>query len=331
MKLAAFCAARKNCNTEVFVKEALMAAEELGVEVELYRLNDFELHNCSACAPVQCPAMFNVDACPYKDDTQFLMDRFLDSDGVLIAGSVYSLTGNSLFFTFRDRIFGPKMDVAHSLMGHPEAPFVKGRFKARPGALISVGGALTENWTSLGLPSLFSATFSAQTEVVDHMNVYGIADQGAATLRPDLLERARELGRNLAAAMLEGDNSWRGGEKGVCPQCHLSLLEIRPGTDRVMCPVCGIYGTIEAHDGKSTIVWPDDLEHRRDNRLTIEGKKVHLDEIMECVMEFKPREAEAKENLKKYIAYDPAVKSPFREAKRAALREKLLAEKDEKQ
>lgn len=328
MKLAAFSAGRKNCNTEVFVKEALMAAEELGVEVELYRLNDFELHNCSSCSPQQCPAMFNMDACPYKDDTPFLVDRFLDCDGVLIAGPVYSLTSSSLFFTFRDRVFGPKMDVAHSRMGHPEAPFVKGRFKARPGALISVGGALTENWTSLGLASLYSATFSAQTEVVDHMNVYGIADQGAATLRPDLLERARQVGRNLAQAMLDGDNHWRGGDKGVCPQCHLSLLEIQPGTTKVLCPVCGIYGEIEAHDGKSTIVWPDDHDHRRDNRLTIEGKQVHLEEIMECVMAFKPHEAEAKENMKKYIAYDPTVKSPIREAKRAALREKLLKEKE---
>ena len=34
MKLVAFHSGRKNGNTEVFVKEALMAAEEMGIEVE---------------------------------------------------------------------------------------------------------------------------------------------------------------------------------------------------------------------------------------------------------------------------------------------------------
>ena len=327
MKLVAFCAGRKNCNTEVYVKEALMAAQEMGVEVELCRLNDFELHNCTNCSPKEaCPVMFKPGACPHKDDMEFLMDKFFDSDGVIIGGSVYSLTGNSLFFTFRDRVFGPKMDMAMTLMGGPEPPHVKGRHKARPGGLISVGGALTENWTSLGLPSLFTATFSAQTEVVDHMNVYGIADYGAATLNEEYLAQARAVGRHVAEAMLSGDNSWRGGDKGVCPQCHLSLVQIEPGTDKVCCPICGIYGTIEAKDGKSTIVWPDDPEHRRDNRLNLEGKKVHLIEIGECIQKFKPREAEAMEKMKKYIAFDPTVKSPTKEAKKAALLEKLKAE-----
>jgi len=327
MKLSAFCAGRKNSNTEVYVKEALMAAEAKGVEVALYRLNEFELHNCTLCGPGQCPAIMNYQACPHQDDMVFLMDEFLKADGVIIAGSVYSLTGNSLFFTFRDRVFGPKMDVAMSTMGIPMNPFFEGRMKARPGGLISVGGALTENWTSLGLPSLFSATFSAQTEVVDHLNVYGIADYGAATLNEEFLSKAKALGEHVADAMLSGDFSWRGGDKGVCPQCHLSLLQLEPGTDKVMCPVCGIYGTIKAENGKSEIVWPEGVEYRRDNRLTIDGKKVHLMEIMECVQAYKPREEEAKEKMKKYTSYDPTVKSPCKEKKKAAILEAVNAKK----
>lgn len=324
MKLVAFCAGRKNCNTEVYVKAALMEAERMGVEVELCRLNDFELHNCTNCNPkMACPAMLNPVACPHKDDMGFLMEEFLNSDGVIIAGSVFSLTGNSLFFTFRDRIFGPKMDMAMTLTDMPEPPFIKGRHKARPGGLISVGGALTENWTSLGLPSLFTATFSAQTEVVDHMNVYGIADQGAAMVNETYLEQAKMLGRHVAEAIISGDHSWRGGDKGVCPQCHLSLLQIEPGTDKVCCPICGIYGTIEAKDGKSKFTWPDDEEHRRDNRLQLSGKKVHLMEIMQCMQEYKPKEKEALRKLKEYIDYDPTVKSPIREAKKEEVLRKL--------
>ena len=328
MKLAAFSAGRKNGNTEIFIKEALMAAEEMGVEVQLYRLNDFDLSTCTACSPMICPACRDINNCPHKDDAIFLVESFLDCDGVIIGAPVYSLTPNSLLFTFRDRIFGPKMDVATKASRGVEPAFAKGRFKARPGALISVGGALTENWTSLGLASLYSTTFSAQTEVVDHMNIYGVADFAEATIHDEYLARARELGKHVAEAMLSGDHSWRGEEKGVCPQCHLSLLQIEPGTDKVMCPVCGIYGTITVENGKSSIVWPDDEAHRFDNRLTLEGKKHHLDEIMVHCQQYAPREKEAQEKMKKYKAFDEghAVKSPSREAKRAALREELKAQ-----
>lgn len=327
MKLAAFSAGRKNGNTEVFIKEALMAAEEMGVEVALYRLNDFELSACTACAPMICPACRDITHCPHKDDAIFLVESFLDCDGVIVGAPVYSLTPSSLLFTFRDRIFGPKMDVATKASRGVEPAFAKGRFKARPGALISVGGALTENWTSLGLATLYSTTFSAQTEVVDQMNVYGVADYAEAAIHDDYLARARALGRHVAEAMLSGDHSWRGDTDGVCPQCHLNLLELEPGTDKVMCPVCGIYGKLTVEDGRSRIQWPEDDQHRWDNRLTLEGKKHHLDEILVHSRQYQPREAEAREKLKKYQAYEQhTVKSPYREAKRAALRAELEAQ-----
>ena len=119
----------------------------------------------------RCAAIFG----PAKNLLQRLVEKFLDSDGYIIAAPVFSLTPSSLLVTFRDRVFGPKMDVASAELGMPEPEFVKGRYKARPGGLISVGGALTEHWTSLGIPTLYTTTFSAQTEIVDHMNVFGVA------------------------------------------------------------------------------------------------------------------------------------------------------------
>lgn len=327
MRLAAFCAGRLHGNTEVFMKEALMAAEAKGIEVKFYRLRDFELEACTNCYN-SCPR--EPSNCPHKDDAMFLINEFLDCDGYLIGAPVFSLTPNSLLFTFRDRIFGPKQDVAGVLgLGMPEDSFVKGRFKARPGAMISVGGAGTEHWTAFGLPSLYTTTFSAQTEIVDHMNVYGVADHDAAVLADDWISRAHKLGENLADAMLTGDHRWRGEAEGTCPGCHLNLVQMNPGTNEVVCPVCGIRGTVKFTDGLVGFEWPDDEEHRMDDRLQIRGKITHLKEVIAIRRATAPRLAEAKEKMGKYIEYKACeVPSPLREAAKAALREQYAKKID---
>lgn len=329
MKLIAFGCGRKYGNSEVFIKTALKAAEAKGIEVEFVRLKDFEMLKCTDC-DLFCQK--DVYKCPHhQDDTPYLVEKFLDSDGVIIGGPVFSLTPNSIFFTFRDRMFGPKMDVASLWeLGREPEEFVKGRFKARPGALISVGGALTENWTSLGIPNMYSATFSAQTDIVDHMNVYGVSDPAEACIKEEWLEKARKLGENVADAMLTGDHSWRGEEEGLCPQCHLNLIQIEPGTTKALCPVCGIYGEMTIEDGAVKINWPDDFEHRRDNRLTPKGKAVHLREIREHMAMYAPDVKRAKELLKEIKDYNACeLKSPFREAKKAELLAKAAEKKAE--
>ena len=303
MYLAAFSFGRKWGNCEVFLKSALMGAEERGVEVRFYRLRDYELHNCSTCYYDACPASRDPHLCKYKDDAPFLIEEFLNSDGVLLAAPIYAISPNSRFFAFRDRVFGPKLDIARSAAGRPEQPWIKGRGKARAGGLISVGGALTENWTSLGLPSLYSCVFSPQTEVVDQMNIYGVASLGEAAAQEDYLARARQLGRNVADAMLTGDHSWRGDEAGVCPCCHLDTVTLLPGNKKVCCPVCGIYADVVIKDGALTFDWPDNMEYRQHNRQAFHGKLDHLQEIDRHKDIFAPQRERALQLLEQYKAY----------------------------
>ncbi|MBQ9032009.1 MAG: flavodoxin family protein [Parasporobacterium sp.] len=324
MKITAFCAGRRNGNTEILLKEALAGAQELGAEVEFIRLNDFELHNCSSCGQPSCMmSRLGPDKCIYKDDAEFLINHYLDSDGVLFGASVYSCTPNSLFFAMRDRLFGPKMDVAQ-LKQIP--PWYEGRVKRRPTAAISVGGAVAEHWTAFGLPCLLMADFSAGSDHVDMMNVTKVAAQGAIVLREDLIERAHQLGRHVAEAVLTGDHRWRGNQEGTCPSCHLNLLLTHPGTNEITCPVCGIYGHYEVDEkGIVKTVWPEDDAHRRENHFTPEGLAAHLEEIDEVVKELLPKKDQIPEKMQKYkdwTTYD--VKSPYRAAKKEATRKALM-------
>lgn len=311
MKLVAFTAGRRNGNTEIYVKEALMAAEEKGVKVQLYRLTEYNIHNCSSCSTTAfCQADTDMEKCIYKDDALFLAEAFLESDGIIFAAPAYSLTANSLFFAFRDRVFGPRMDIAGPMLGMPSPEFIKGRYKHRPTGLISVGGCLHENWTGFSLASLFTAVIPPQNEVVDHINVYGIAEMNAAATNEQWIAKARKLGENVADAMLSGDNSWRGGDRGSCPVCHLNYVEIIPGTDDIMCPVCGIYGKLAVQDGVTTLVWPDTPECRKENRFTVEGKVFHLNDIKKCMDEFGSLREQAKQQAQKYRDYTSCIVKP---------------------
>lgn len=313
-RITAYSAGRINGNTEVYLKEALWAARELGCDVELIRLNECDIRPCRACKKQLC-GLKGQDACPLKDDDGWwLVEKFLDSDGFLMGAPVWAIAPPGIVSVFRDRVMGPKMDISgHALWGEPN--FIKGRAKARPGALISVGGALTEHWISLGLATQFSVTFSAQIEVVDHMNVTGVADPGAATLYEKYLERARELGRNLAYAVLhpEESNDWRGPDTGMCPGCHTSLMMMKPGSSDLTCAVCGRHGRLTIKNDK--VVGVEFVENDPDDRLRIEGKFTHGKEVGHVIeTEYLPRKEEAKENMKKYIeSIDFIVRPPSKQ------------------
>lgn len=158
--ITAFTCGRRGGNCEIFVKEALLAISKMGIKCELIRLNECNLQPCKDCTRGPCYVK-GPGACIHRDDGEWLAEKFLDSDGYLLAAPVWSLSPAGIVTVFRDRIFGPKMDMAAWEMdGTPD--WARGRVKQRPGALISVGGALTEHWTSLGMATLYTTTFSAQ-------------------------------------------------------------------------------------------------------------------------------------------------------------------------
>lgn len=310
-KIVAFSAGRKNGNSETYTKAALMAAESMGVDVELIRLNDCDLKPCRACT-VQVCAFKGPEACPLHDDAAWLIEKFLDSDGYLLSAPVWSLSPNGIVTVFRDRVFGPKMDSASYDIFGGEPPWVKGRVKIRPGALISVGGAITENWTSLGLATEYTTTFSAQTYVVDHMNVTKVADMGAAVLRDDYLERAEKLGENLAYSVLHMDEEaphWMGDDTPTaCPGCHQNLMIMHPGTKRCECAICGRFGTFEMDD--NGIVFHLN-EHDPNDRLTAQGKITHANEIFWVKKNiYEPRKEEIADLWKPYKEYSANLQIP---------------------
>lgn len=298
-KIVAFTCGRRGGNTEIFVKKALQAATKMGIKCEMIRLNECNLIPCKDCLRGPCYAK-GPGACILKDDGEWLADKFLESDGYILGAPVWSLSPAGIVTVFRDRIFGPKMDLAGWEMNGGSPEWAKGRRIQRPGALISVGGALTEHWTSLGLATLYTTTFSAQTNVIDHMNVYQVADPGEALMRKDYMQRAKYLGQNLGHAVLNPQIDWvhkfLGESTGeACPGCHTSLMVAKPGRNFVECAICGRKGYISMEGGTLSYTWPDDPQ----DRLTMMGKYDHMREIARHSEDiYAPHAEEIQEELK---------------------------------
>ena len=110
-KVVAFTAGRRGGNCEVYVKIALEAIRAMGIDVEMIRLHECELHPCTDCLRGGCYVK-GPEGCIWKDDGPWLAEKFMESDGYILAAPVWSLSPCGIVTDFRDRVFGPKMDLA---------------------------------------------------------------------------------------------------------------------------------------------------------------------------------------------------------------------------
>lgn len=303
-KITAFCSGTRNGNTELFTRYALEAAESMGVECELIRLSECNLQPCKSCVKKVCMGL-GPKACIIKDDAAWLFDKYQESDGIIFSSPVWCLSPNGVITDFRDRLLGPRSNEGTAQMDGGIPDWMESKGHPRVGALISVGGALTRNWTSLGLATLYTLTFPAGIRIVDQMDVYGVADPGEALMRKDYIRQAKLLGKNLAYAVLHPELDWtkefwgETEEKEACPGCHTSLLVARPGTKEVECAICGRKGSVSMDENGLKYEWPEDpLDRLEDLGIINHVREIayHTEEIYEPKL---PEIQESYDELKK--------------------------------
>jgi multimeric flavodoxin WrbA len=319
MKLLGLSCGRKMQNSEILLREALMAAEELGAEVSMMRLLDLDIKPCKGCMTCTMSLMSGGPGdCVIKDDLPFLDDRLLGCDGMILAAPVYVLGPPGLVKVIADRR-GPSRDVAwlmeakklrETLPTPPASGPDERSFKNRVAAFINVGGASTPNWLSLGLPLMYLFTFPSNMTVVDQMQMTSMTRFMNPVLNPEALARARKLGRNVAEAMMKTaeEVKWM-GEEGTCPVCHSNLLTVT-AQNPVECPICGIAGTLKVEGDKISVVFSE--EEKKRSRLYMAGKVEHWVELRTNVGMFmkRPDAYDIPKRVEKYESYGVPVLAP---------------------
>ncbi|GID91015.1 NAD(P)H-dependent oxidoreductase [Amorphoplanes digitatis] len=195
------------------------------------------------------------------DDLWWLWERLVECDGLIVSTPIMTRTIAARLKSVIDRLLGPNADAA--IVEHlvavrrggtePAVPFrVDERvLKPRVAGFLAVGGSLTPQWKTLALPLLHSTAFSMHIAVVDQVAFGGAGTPRSILLDDAALARAARLGANVAAQLgVPFDEARYLGEPGLCPMCHLNVVELN-GTD-VACATCGCAG--ELGDG-GTVRW----------------------------------------------------------------------------
>lgn len=312
-KVVGFSFGRKMSNTEVMIKEALLVCEQAGMEIQFVRCDDLNIHICTGCCACVGGLMSGRGrgTCIHKDDEFYVIEEALMSaDAVIVGSPTYEFAPTGNFKVVCDRI-GPSHDKTFRgpaietgiAEGRDESTYPDARsIKPRVGALITVGGARTENWLSLSLPNMYEFTMPMGIDVIDKYKYFGAMNIEHVLGRPDVMDRMHKLGEHIVEALNaqteEERTKYRGDDQGVCPVCHESILTVNPDRRKVECPICGIEGDLHVVDGKIEVEFSEAQQKR--SRLYDEGKWEHSNEIRDGAMTQKKVEG-LKEMKMKYV------------------------------
>jgi multimeric flavodoxin WrbA len=290
---------RKNGNSEILLKEALMGAEELGVASEIIRAMELRVKPCTGCESCSIAMSRGKEArCAIKDDdVPWILEKTLVEDcGLIVSGPVYHLRANSYFEMIHERMLP-------TIFRHPEV--LK---KTMVGAIISVGGGEPE-WTPLGITSM-NIFVQHSRILVDQMQANYVGRPGAVLTQEKYLKRARELGRRVARAMMMPIEQVKfvGDETEVsCPVCHCNVVKVPAKLPNVFCPVCWVKGVITLDGDKMKVRW--DEEDGKYPRFSERGVFTHLELIKDLRTKFYTEDLEkVKERIKKYVSYGRIIK-----------------------
>lgn len=276
-------------NTDILVKEALYGVREAVPEAEIRFINTnrLKIDRCTGCGA--CSTNFEKgkdNDCIVRDDMQLVEEAIRDADCLIVGAPVYVLQPVGQFKNVVDR-FSCRHDISAiywvldkrrkgEAPGDPDA-YPPERLKKRWVSYISVGGATTRNWVSMGTATMHLFGFPAAMKVIGNYDAHHMGTTGNPVLNKVLMAEVHEMGRRTADSYGKDDSEieWFGAP-GTCPVCHQDLLMVN-GTTTVECPICGIEGKLSIEGEKLKVEFSKEQQARA--RGTFAGLREHTVEI----------------------------------------------------
>lgn len=179
--LAIVSSSRLEGNTNYLVSQALAEASKLGADTEKIVLSQYQVHPCLGhedCA--------SFDSCRQQDDAGWILDKFCEADGVILATPVYYYNISAQMKAFIDRNY--------FLYKHNQ------KSRARAVGIIVVAGSDGIDDTLHTLKRFINASFDVSKDRM--FSACGHASKpGEVKNNPALVEEARRLGRRMVEAL----------------------------------------------------------------------------------------------------------------------------------
>jgi multimeric flavodoxin WrbA len=305
MKVLGISCGRRMGNSEILLKEALMAMEAEGAEIEMIRLHDLYIKPCVGCNGCIMSCINGGEGnCVLKgDDMEFFREKFLDSDALIISAPAYNNTAPGYFRLLGDRA-GPAFDREFKRYARDKkgATIDERWFKDRPAGTIIVGGG-PQTHVQTALAFMFHFLKSPKCKLVDQFAATFCPAPGQVVTHPEYLERAAQLGRNVMSQYGKSfdEIEWLGGTNYVCDNCHGNAIVIDE-INGVHCATCSKPGRLVEVDGKIKVEFfeeelaADDPKYREQHIINI-GRR--HDEFKEYIAQH-PVEFDKYRNYKEF-------------------------------
>ena len=293
MKVLGIVAGRHNGNSEILVKEALLACQEAGADCKLINLFDYHIEHCTGCESCTMQmgdvamgkGTYKGCVLKDKDDMDKIVNEMQTCNGVIMGVPTYDLTPSSLYLKFAQRFLAYELAFRLEIGEVKEDPHMVG-------GLIAVGGSC-HDWQTLALEGMGATMFTQSISVVDQMMATRNGRPGNVLLRDEQIQRAHKMGENIIKAIQTPveERGWLGDpDMGMCPRCHSSLIyKGDPHWDGIQfpfeCAVCGAGGDlVKDEKGEYHFVLAENglIRDRNVNAARAE----HLNEIIKTRIEF---------------------------------------------
>jgi multimeric flavodoxin WrbA len=225
---------RRNGNSELLAKSALMGAEGIGAQVELLRLTDYRIEPCQGLGL----CLFREEGCHIEDDVKFIWSKIDAADGILLSVPCYFLESTAVLKQLIDRAW---------VLAH------RGTFRGKYASLMVPYA--TRGWIPYAMlqPNILCGILGLN---VIHRATFNVQGLGEVVLDEDAMGRASRIGAELAHAVLEQDPTYR-SEGGLCPICQDWNIRILKDRKAVECPTCGIRGILQVRDERIEVVFDE--------------------------------------------------------------------------
>jgi multimeric flavodoxin WrbA len=174
---------RKNGNTEKLVKAILDGATEKGADTKFYKLVNMNISLCQGCFSCR-----ETGTCVTEDDMLLLLGEIQSSDVIIVGSPVYMWQVSGQTKLFMDRL----------------VPFIKPDFTSRLKGkkrvfMVFTQGNPDEQTFKVYFEYLENLFSFLHYDVKGTMVATGTRDPNDILQQTDLLEKAREIGKNLVA------------------------------------------------------------------------------------------------------------------------------------